>query len=172
MMLIRPDPNQPTRGAKPGASDFRRLWPLLIVLGLLSPGCGSGNPPAYPVSGTVRFEDGTPVRSGLVEFESVELAINARSEIGPDGSFQLTTWRVGDGAVAGKHRALVLQPLVYAGLSAEGRQEHSGHEDSAELRVAPEMGRYETSQLEFTVQPQPRNEVVIVVRAASPAPPR
>ena len=166
MIPIQPVNVLPARGGTTGSIGRGWFPGLLALVGLLGPGCAPSHPPAYPVSGLVRFEDGTPVRTGVVELESVELSVNARGEIRRDGSFQLTTWSTNDGAVAGKHRAVVVQPFAYAGLSGAEPQDHHEHETSTAPRVAPEMGQYETSQLEVTVQPQPLNEVVIVVPAA------
>ena len=86
---------------------------LAIVLAILAclQGCGSDHPPTYPVSGKVVFEDGKPLTTGgLVLLESVVtegLPVNARGTINADGTFELTTFEDGDGAVAGKHRMLV-----------------------------------------------------------------
>ena len=80
----------------------------LAVLG----GCGSDRLPTYPVSGTVSLADGTSLEYGLVEFRSVdgETTISARGYIQADGSFELSTYEKGDGAVAGEHRAIVVPP--------------------------------------------------------------
>ncbi len=66
-------------------------------------GCGDGRPPAYPAKGRVVFANGTPVKTGTVELKSREHPIQARGTIDPDGHFELTTYRSGDGAIAGTH---------------------------------------------------------------------
>lgn len=93
-----------------------RLFLLLTtsVAALTATGC-SNHPPTYPVSGTVTFDDGTPVSGGTVEFRNVTMdvskQVNARGEIGPDGKYQLTTYTLSDGAVAGDHQIAIF-PLA------------------------------------------------------------
>jgi len=64
------------------------------------------------VGGKVTLDDGTPVSSGTVVFESTDeaKAISARGEIQTDGSYQLSTDRPGDGVLPGKYRVLVAPP--------------------------------------------------------------
>jgi len=91
---------------------MKRLMPATGVLFLLgSVGCSSG---LYPVRGKVTYEDGTPVTKGLVVFESsaAKPPITARGDIQADGTYQLSTFKPGDGAPAGKYRVL-LSPREY-----------------------------------------------------------
>jgi hypothetical protein len=69
-------------------------------------GCGSR---LQPVRGKVTYPDGRPVTEGMVVFEARDdkEPITARGEIQPDGSYQLSTFKPGDGARLGKHRVLV-----------------------------------------------------------------
>lgn len=67
-------------------------------------GCGGG-PRVVPVQGTVQFE-GKPLRYGSVMFQP-ESGQPARGTIQPDGSFVLTTYNKGDGAVVGTHRVRI-----------------------------------------------------------------
>jgi hypothetical protein len=43
---------------------------------------------------------------------------SARGEIGTDGSFTLTTFEVGDGAIAGTHSVMVTPPIARESLDA------------------------------------------------------
>jgi len=89
----------------------RRGFPIgcgytLTLLGLLL-GCG-GNParqPTAPVTGTVTI-DGQPVSQGVVNFLP-ESGRAGHGKLGPDGSFVISTYGNGDGAVVGKHRIAV-----------------------------------------------------------------
>lgn len=96
--------------------DFAR-WPLLLVLclavGLLI-GCGRQSGSAYKtatVKGKVVY-NGQPVTSGGIRFQPIEVPGASQSELGKpasgqvqsDGTFVLTTYKEGDGAVIGKHR--------------------------------------------------------------------
>lgn len=123
----------------------RRAWPLLLVL--LPPvlaGCGGGPLPTYEAGGTVAFPDGSPLSGGWVEFQPVEapLSVGARGEIGPDGTFQLTTFEPGDGVIEGEHRALVVPPLP------EGDRDET---PTPRWVIDPRFFRVETSGLRFTV---------------------
>jgi hypothetical protein len=83
---------------------FRGAVAVLFLAG--AAGCGGG---PYPVRGTVTLEDGTPVTSGMVTFETkdVEKPLTARGEIKADGSYQLGTYKPGDGAPPGVYRVIV-----------------------------------------------------------------
>lgn len=81
-------------------------------------GCGGGQPfSVAPVSGTVRC-NGTPLKEGLVVFVPVGKADGKAKETGrsasgliqPDGTYQLTTYDAGDGAIVGPHTVQVLAP--------------------------------------------------------------
>lgn len=91
---------------------IRHTLLLLFILSLLT-GC-SDKPKTYPVTGTVKFADGTPLVGGTVEFRNItdDIAkqVNARGEIGPDGKYQLTTFQPNDGAIAGEHQVCVFPP--------------------------------------------------------------
>lgn len=78
----------------------------LIVLAAGLTGCG---PSKYPVRGAVALDDGTPVTRGLVVFERVDGGppIAARGNIGPDGRYELSTDRPGDGVPPGRYKVLV-----------------------------------------------------------------
>jgi hypothetical protein len=87
------------------------MWPgrpLAVLLLLGAAGCGSG---LYPVQGKVTLDDGTSVTGGIVVFESRgEQPITARGEIQPDGKYQLSTHKPGDGVPPGKYRVLITPP--------------------------------------------------------------
>ena len=74
---------------------------MVLIVG--SAGCGRR---MYPVHGTVTLEDGRPLTRGMVIFEGQQdgVAIMARGEIKPDGSYQLSTEKPGDGVPPGKYR--------------------------------------------------------------------
>jgi hypothetical protein len=77
---------------------------------------GCGGDPSKPklgrVSGKVTY-NGQPVPKGVVSFvpsggPGAQTGQSATGEIGPDGSYTLTTFDRGDGAVLGEHTVLVL----------------------------------------------------------------
>ena len=86
----------------------------LGALTIASSGCGSGlkKPEMAKVHGTVTYK-GAPVTTGTVTFFPAEGGTGeagqpAISPLGSDGSFELTTFDTGDGAVLGQHKAVVV----------------------------------------------------------------
>ncbi len=133
---------------------FRYLQFLFCGIAVLFvTGC-SGKTPTYPVKGTVSFEDGSPVMFGTIELLSTERPINARGTIDREGNFVLSTFKEGDGAVAGKHQCVITQMVVdYYGVQVE--------HDHGDL-VAEKYSRYSTTDLEVVVETQ-ANQVKLVV---------
>ena len=76
---------------------------------LLLSGCGDGRPATHKVLGTVEFSDGSAPKFGDVEFYSPQLKINARGKIKRDGTFTVSTFEEGDGAVAGPQQVVIMQ---------------------------------------------------------------
>jgi hypothetical protein len=127
---------------------------LALGIGASTVGC-SDRLPTYPVSGIVQFEAGKPVHVGTLELKSREHGIQARGEIQSDGSFQLTTYSAGDGAVAGLHDCVVVQMVFAEGLSA--------HRPSAVGVVDGRHASYSTSGLVVEVSADQNNELTIEV---------
>ena len=81
------------------------------VFALIASGCGDGGEGPHvaatlPVRGKVTYK-GRPLAGGVVRFEPEDSGREAHGEIGPNGTFVLTTFRNGDGAVSGVHRVAV-----------------------------------------------------------------
>lgn len=139
---------------------FRQQSLLFVaLLGSIAAGCSDGNPATYPVHGSVRFADGKPLTKGTVEFEVMdhEMAITATGEISEEGTFQLGTFESDDGAIAGRHRAVVVAD----------HQIGTGAERPGLLPVLlhPRFRDFDTSGLEFEVKPED-NEFTISVEYA------
>lgn len=82
---------------------------LLVCLGvLLIVGCStdSGFPTTYPVAGTVKYK-GKPIAGATVTFYLSDGKGSAVGSSGPDGSFTLSSFRPGDGAVAGNYKVSI-----------------------------------------------------------------
>ena len=76
------------------------------------PGCGdSDRLPTYTVTGKVVFPDGSPLAGALVTFRSAEHNLSANGRTEADGTFSLSTYEVGDGAIAGAHHAAVVPEM-------------------------------------------------------------
>jgi hypothetical protein len=90
-------------------------FPIAGVVGLsvLFAGCGvaANRPKVAPVSGKVT-QKGKPLAAGEVIFTPgggpSEAGQVATGQIGPDGSYRLTTFNFGDGAVLGPHKVTVI----------------------------------------------------------------
>ena len=124
---------------------------------LAAAGCSRG-PEVYPVQGVVRAADGRNATFGVVEFTSVETGQVASGNIEQDGTFRLSTFATGDGAVAGRHRAIVVQTVNTERVPL--REHHH------RLDVHPRHARYATSGLEFEIEPRRTNRLEIVVEPA------
>ena len=86
---------------------MRRLFPVVaasVLAGLL--GCAPDGPTLVPVKGVVKYK-GKPLPNGDILFVADELGPTATGQIQPDGSYYLTTFSDGDGAVPGGHRIMV-----------------------------------------------------------------
>lgn len=77
---------------------------LLASIGGVA-GCGNGKLPVAPVNGKVLYR-GKSLEFGSVMFQP-DAGPPARGIIQPDGTFQLSTYGVGDGAILGSHRVRV-----------------------------------------------------------------
>ena len=133
---------------------------LMSALSLLviSSGCGEKQPATYPTRGRVVFSDGKPVMLGTVELLSEDGALNAQGSIQPDGTFVLGTFASDDGAVAGTHKAIVMQMIV-----SDGLPKHSmDHGDP----VDPFYGSYSSSPLTASIQASESNEITLTVERA------
>ncbi|MBD16580.1 MAG: hypothetical protein CMJ72_15710 [Planctomycetaceae bacterium] len=126
-----------------------KLAGLLAVL-FLCAGCGDdGRPARYPVSGTLKSTDGSPLAHSTIMFRSVEGNLIARARVFPDASFQLTTFDKYDGAVAGTHRVQIM-PFQ----NADG---------SFGIPLKRKYLKYDTSELEYEVSSEEDNQFDIVV---------
>jgi hypothetical protein len=131
----------------------RLAFGVLVLLSLATAGCGGRG--VYPVSGKVVYPDGTPakeLKGSRVLFEGTGADgknYSAEGEIDEDGRFTLTTTKSNDGAVAGKNRALIERRMI-------------DPEHAAPRVVHEKYERFETSGLEFDVQPR-NNDFTITV---------
>jgi hypothetical protein len=85
------------------ASPSALFWCLLV---LVNTGCGSKYPPTAPVSGKITL-NGEPVTQGRISFHPTNGERPALANIQPDGSYSLTTFERGDGALLGHHKVSI-----------------------------------------------------------------
>jgi hypothetical protein len=123
----------------------------LLLLLLATTGCGNRH---YRVHGTVTLEDGTPVTSGTVVFESKDSdkPFSARGELDSEGRFELGTDRPGDGVPAGKYHVLVALPTP-----------NPDHPPPKAV-FDPRFKSFETSGLEFEVKSGDNEYLIKVTR--------
>src|SRR4051794_30930832 len=86
-----------------------RLTGSLFALCFLLAGCNRETRTGF-VSGTVRV-DGKPITQGTIMFAPAD-GKAAVGSIGPDGTYVLTTYQMGDGAAVGSHRVSILATVV------------------------------------------------------------
>jgi hypothetical protein len=88
------------------------LWRTLALsttLAVTIGGCGSSapdRPATVPVKGKVTYK-GQPVTKGTVSFQP-DQGSPATAEIQPDGTYSLSTFQPGDGAVPGHYRVGII----------------------------------------------------------------
>jgi hypothetical protein len=141
--------------------DQRCCWGwLLIVLGA-AVGCGGGasldpnRPATAPVSGTVTYK-GAAVPGAIVTFHAPGDSPSAFGTTDASGTYQLTTFSAGDGAVPGEYRVTVTKTEFSA--SADVPEDHPdyGKEPVVEAEVRQALPvRYanpETSGLTASVK--------------------
>jgi len=84
---------------------------LVIGLSLSLVGCSGGSGPAttYKVTGTVKLPDGKTLENGgQILFRPLgEQKYPARGIINKNGTFYLSTFKEGDGAVAGQYKVMI-----------------------------------------------------------------
>lgn len=87
---------------------FQCLLPMLFALLPFSSGCSEQK--TFPVEGKLTFKGGADAKdlAGYgITFESQEQKVSASGEVQADGTFKLSTFTEGDGAVPGKHKVAV-----------------------------------------------------------------
>jgi hypothetical protein len=128
-----------------GSKMLRAAGSFLLAAIILATcwGCGSREGPyvgtTVPVKGKVTYK-GKPLTQGEIVFEPDSAGREAHGNIQSDGTFELTTFNPGDGAVPGTHRIAVTGtskkdavPSKYQNVSssktkvevAEGKAEYS-----------------------------------------------
>src|SRR5260370_39369566 len=150
-----PERYSPDRRAEKVPDTFFMAVAGLLLLGVI--GCGSK---LYPARGTVTYPDGSPVTEGLVVFESKdqEKTTTARGEIRSDGSFELGTFKPGDGARPGKYCVLVAPKF----------DPNAVDRPSKKPTFHSRYGEFKTAELAFDVTAAGPNEFPIKVTRRIP----
>lgn len=117
--------------------------PIVLLLMVAALG-GCSGPNIGPIAGTVRFEDGSPVQSGSIEFRSLENGRRYASRIDPNGRFEPMDASNRAGLPPGEYEVVVVQIVLTEDLAAE---DHT-HGTTVPRRYAD----YYTSNLRSWVQ--------------------
>lgn len=91
---------------------------LFILVGIFIAGCGSGSPFKYvKVSGSIRYEDGSPIPPNGIELRFSPLDAPKRENVFPrpavarineNGEFDcVTSYKYGDGLIPGRHKVAI-----------------------------------------------------------------
>nr|WP_271872389.1 carboxypeptidase regulatory-like domain-containing protein [Rubripirellula sp.] len=133
----------------------RRIQLLLFGAALMFTlvGCGKS---VGPTSGVVRFDDGTPVTSGSIEFRRLNDKSRFASRINPQGMFQPTSQEGEIGLPPGAYEVVVVQIVLTEDLALEA---HS-HGNTVPRRYAD----YYTSGLKINIAPNQTKRIEIVVQ--------
>ncbi len=127
------------------------------VVGLA--GCAPHRPRAYPVIGHAHFANGEAVQLGTVEFRESKNGTIARGKIATDGTFRLTTFKAGDGAIKGTHKVIVQQLII--------TEDRSYQEHNHGRRVPRKYADYSTTSLEVVIKPETENTVDLTLTPAN-----
>lgn len=130
---------------------------LVCSLSIGCLGC-SGRVATYPASGTVRFDDGEPVRIGVIEFRCEENGLSARAKLDDTGSFSLGTFADADGAPAGTYKVIVAQYFNVPPHKHAHEEHDARHDHEPDARVAPKFSDYSTSPLRATISADAENK--------------
>ena len=125
---------------------------LTATLLLLIAGCGTSS---GPTSGVVRFDDGTPVTSGSIEFRRLSDKARFASRIDPQGMFQPTSLDGEVGLPVGAYEVVVVQIVLTEDLALEAHT----HGNTVPRHYAD----YYTSDLKVDIAPNQGRRIEIVV---------
>ncbi len=125
-------------------------WVNLLGFVLLL-GCSDSRPSTYPVSGSIAFADGQPVRFGTVQFLPDNPGPSARGLIDTNGRFELGTFSKDDGAIPGGHRVIITQHVSAASGKVIKHSDAHGADDESSL-VDIRYTQYEVSPLTANVE--------------------
>lgn len=129
---------------------------------VLLSGCGGGT---YPVHGKVVFKGSqaaaTELAGYMITLESKSGRVSASGVVEPDGTFELSTYKPGDGLVAGKHRVALNPPMPLQLVEGPGAK------PAPPSPIPIKYGAFNTSGLEVAVE-RSGQEIVLEVDRAAP----
>lgn len=125
-------------------------WLVLLPLSLLAAGCGDGLPATVEVHGRVTYQ-GQPLPGGELSFQPLVTSADglrrpATGQIEADGTYRLSTFSSGDGALPGEYLVAINSFVGPAPIEVV-----DGGEAARESRIPLKYGNPATSGLRATV---------------------
>ncbi|MCF0233466.1 MAG: hypothetical protein HUK22_00645 [Thermoguttaceae bacterium] len=134
----------------------------LALLCILAVGCNGGR---AKVTGTVTFDDGTPLTKGTVNFTDGKTM--CRGEVNKDGKYEMRTFKPGDGVPPGSYKVYITDTLVFGDTrEVEGRAGEDGPVTmnivgKAGNPVAPKYAAADSSGLTCDVKGRTTYDIVL-----------
>jgi hypothetical protein len=139
---------------------YQTATTLLVFVAMLAAlsGCGSGRPKPYPTTGRITYQ-GKPVSEGTIVFHPAH-GRPAVGVIAADGSYRLTTFEQGDGALPGRYAVTIESRRTSAARPKTLEEELSGVGAAQGLPtviwlVPEKYANQETTPLTAEVHPGP-----------------
>ena len=135
---------------------MNRFYLCLSAAGLffIFASAGCDNKGTAPVSGKVKFKDGSDVSvlAGYsLTFEAEGIKTSAVGEVAADGTFKLSTYGANDGALPGKYRVAILPPA-----------NPDPDKPPTKSKILGKYGDLRTSELNAEIKPG-RNDIELTV---------
>ena len=123
---------------------------LLLLSALVLAGC-SGTPGAYPVRGKVTLSDGSPLTKGTINFYNEKGT--ATGDIRSDGTYELGSLNVGDGAVPGKYQVFFSGDALGGGYDNAPQLIDSKYGNASTSGLTAEVKAQTNTGIDFTLDP-------------------
>lgn len=116
---------------------------------------GCDSPPRGPTGGYIRFQDGSPVTSGSVEFRNLKTRERYSSKIQTDGSIAPTSQNGELGLLPGSYEIVVVQIVLTEDLAAEAHT----HGKTVPRKYAD----YYTSDLKLDISESDSDPMMLII---------
>ena len=136
---------------------------MLVLLSFT--GCNS-SPELFPATGKVIY-NGEPLRFGRVMLQP-EVGNVSQAEIQPDGTFEVSTYKQGDGIAPGSYRVSV---MCYEGHNPAAKQVQSDQLEGMSLGkslIPLKYTRARSSGLNAAISPDEPNEILLELKGPPP----
>jgi hypothetical protein len=120
---------------------------ILIIIGLAltaNLGCESTDmtpPTLIPVKGKVTYK-GKPLTKGIVRFSADGYGRDAGGQLKEDGTYELTTFKPGDGVTKGNHRVFITEVEPALAKDKVMKKYSSPVSSKLEVEVSPEKTEF------------------------------